>query len=109
MFEFSASHPPDLHPDDESVFKVLANVTEGQARQIVLLEVPEIHQNKLLGPILTPWETHLATSGRDKFLQARRVNALPELRHPSWLNRLKDPLVIDDEGEFFEAWYPDAH
>lgn len=96
-----------VHPTG-SIFKVLDNQRDGSTRQTILLCLPETFREQLIATDLEPWEAHLVESGRNLFQQARRqLPRVKEVAGRDWLDRLTHPLGIDDEGSFFEAWYPD--
>ena len=53
-------------------------------------------------------EAHFAEQAAGQFEAALRAPVLPEHADRLWLDWLRYPLGVNDEGRFFESWGPVA-
>lgn len=93
----------------DTLWKVLAvNEAEGHA-QITLLEIPPVARHAFSSQALTVLEQGLADAAKEHFTQALQLPVLDACKRADWLERLKHPLGIRDDGVFLESWFNGQH
>ena len=83
------------------IFKVISTLKATNLSQISLLEIPEELLSEFTAPDLSEFEKVLALNATKQFEEALQLPVLPEHRTRLWLDRLKLPVGITDEGQFF--------
>jgi hypothetical protein len=88
-----------------SIFKVICIASIDGFSQITLLEIPESLRKEFTSARFSEMEIRFASQSVSQyFTKALLSDPLPEQQSSSWLERLKNPLGIDDDGVFFESW-----
>ena len=92
----------------DTLWKMLAvHQAEGHA-QITLLEIPPaLHAFNCKA--LTVLEQGLADKEAEQFAQALQRPALNACKGADWLERLQQPLGINEDGAFLECWFNGRH
>lgn len=92
-----------------TLWKVLAvHRAEGYA-QITLLEIPPVALHAFNCQALTLLEQGLADKAAEQFAQALQRSALDACKGADWLERLRHPLGIKNDGAFLECWFNGRH
>lgn len=81
-------------------FKVIDKTRIGKYVQITLLEIPQDLLPYFRTNMFISIEKDLASQGIDDFKEAVNLPAPDELNNRDWLDRLIDPLGINDKLEF---------
>lgn len=93
----------------DTLWKVLAvSKAEGYA-QITLLEIPPLARHAFGGQAFTVLEQDLADKAVHLFRQSLKLPVLDACKRDEWLERLKHPLGIRDDGVFLESWFNGQH
>jgi hypothetical protein len=93
----------------DTLWKVLwVSKAEGHA-QITLLEIPPLARDAFGGQAFTVLEQDLADKAIHHFQQSLKVPVLDACKADEWLERLKHPLGIRQDGVFFESWFNGQH
>jgi hypothetical protein len=93
----------------DTLWKVLAvSKAEGYA-QITLLEIPPLARHAFGGQNFTVLEQDLADKAVEHFEQSLKLPVLEACKGDEWLERLKHPLGIRDDGVFLESWFNGQH
>ena len=83
-----------------SYFKVIDISKDADKTQIALLHIPKETVN-FFSECTTNYEESLAEQCRAKFVAASKLEPAPELQDEQWLQRIKHPLGMSDDGVFF--------
>jgi len=92
-----------------SLWKVLAVHHIKDHTQITLLEVPPEAIHAFDSRKLTEFEQELAKRAGSSFESTAKLEPLAACSTPEWLERLRHPLGIDDDGKFLECWFNGVH
>jgi N-glycosidase YbiA len=95
--------PPD------TFWKVLAVNEAADHAQITLLEIPSQAVHAFEGQRLSPLLQGLADQAAERFTQALQLPVLEACKSPDWLDRLRHPLGIRDDGVFLECLFNGWH
>lgn len=85
-----------------TLFKVIGRIEQASYAQISLLEIPKNLLQFFISGATEELEKTFMEDSRTLFEDALQQPALPELSTQLWLDRLKAPLGIDDNGEYFD-------
>ncbi len=86
------------------IFKVIGVHQNGPNSQVTLLDVPEKYRAEFAGPNLHAMEIAFANQAAQQFEAALQLPVRPEHQTRLWLDRLKYPVGVDEEGRFYESW-----
>jgi N-glycosidase YbiA len=93
----------------DTFWKVLAvNEAAGHA-QITLLEIPPQAVHAFDGQRLSPLLQGLADQAAERFTQALQLPVLEACKSTDWLDRIRHPLGIRDDGVFLESLFNGWH
>lgn len=81
-------------------FKVIDKTSIGEYVQITLLEIPQDLLSYFQTNMFAAIEKDMASQSVDDFKEAINLPILKELKSREWLDRLTDPLGINDKLEF---------
>ena len=84
-----------------SYFKVLDIFSVNNKTQITLLHIPK-ESVELFDSCTISLEETITEKARENFLSKLELEPVPELKNDEWIERVKDPLGMDDDGNFFE-------
>jgi len=84
-----------------SYFKVIDVFNNNGKTQVALLHIPQKAVD-FFASCLTNHEEFIVEQSRENFLAKMNIEAVPELQNEEWLERVKYPLGMDDDGNFFE-------
>ena len=84
-----------------SYFKVIDICSNGNKTQVSLLHIPQM-AIEFFTSFKTNYEEYIVEQSRENFLKKIEMEPVPELEDEEWVERVKPPLGMDDEGNFFE-------
>lgn len=86
---------------NSSYFKVIDVFSKNGKTQITLLHIPE-RAIEFFATCTTNFEESIVEQSRENFLAKIELEPVPELEDKEWVERVKDPLGMDDNGNFFK-------
>lgn len=84
-----------------SYFKVIDVFSNNGKTQVTLLHIPQKAVN-FFASCTTNYEEFIVEQSRENFLGKMELAVVPELEDAEWIERVKHPLGMDDDGNFFE-------
>jgi len=84
-----------------SYFKVIDVFNHNNKTQITLLHIPQ-EASEFFASCTTNFEEFIVEQSRENFSSKVDLQSVPELEDQEWIERIKHPLGMDDDGNFFE-------